>query len=65
MENFLKKIFTGKNYEAGLLITISLVTIMIALSVMGWKLLLLPIAFIGVALIGFVTNYIMNKLNNK
>lgn len=69
MKNFLKKIFTTKNYEAGLLITITLGTISVAVSVMGWKILLVPFVIIGVAVIGFITNFIMNKLtdlnNNK
>ena len=64
MKNFLKKIFTAKNYEAGLLITITLGTISVAVSVMGWKILLIPFVIIGVAVIGFLTNYIMNKLTN-
>lgn len=69
MKNFLNKIFTTKNYEAGLLITITLGTISLAVSVMGWKILLVPFVIIGVAVIGFITNFIMNKLtdlnNNK
>ena len=69
MKNFLNKIFTAKNYEAGLLITITLGTISLAVSVMGWKILLIPFVIIGVAVIGFITNFIMNKLtdlnNNK
>lgn len=69
MKNFLKKIFTTKNYESGLLITILLCTITLAVSVLGWEILFIPIVIIAIAIIGSITNYIMNKLtdlnNNK
>lgn len=69
MKNFLKKLFTTKNYESGLLITILLGTITLAVSVMGWQILLIPFVIIAIAIVGFITNYIMNKLtdlnNNK
>ena len=64
MKNFLKKIFTTKNYESGLLITILLGTITLAVSVMGWQILLIPIVIIAIAIIGYITNYIMNKLTD-
>lgn len=64
MKNFLKKIFTTKNYESGLLITILLGTITLAVSVMGWQILLIPIVIIGIAIVGSITNYIMNKLTD-
>lgn len=64
MKNFLRKIFTAKNFELGLLITILLGTISLAVSVMGWRLLLIPIGIIGIVTVGSITNYIMNKLTD-
>ena len=62
MKNFLKKIFTAENYKAGLFITILIGTITLSVSVLGWRILLIPFVIVGIAIIGFITNYIMNKL---
>jgi len=62
MKNILKRIFTAANYEAGLLVTILLLTIALSISVLGWKILLIPVAMIAIAVIGLITKFIMDKL---
>jgi len=64
MLNVFKRIFTFANFEAGLLITILLLTIALSISVMGWKILFIPFTIVTIAVIGYITKYIMDKLTN-
>jgi uncharacterized membrane protein len=61
MKNVFKRIFTFVNFEAGLLITILLLTISLSISVMGWKILFIPITIIAIFLLGTIVRYAMDK----
>lgn len=62
MKNILKRIFTATNFEAGFLMSILLLAIALSISVLGWKILLIPFTIVAIAVIGLITKYIMDKL---
>ena len=62
MKNIFNKIFTATNFVDGILIVLAIVFIALCVSILGRKILFIPIAIIVIPLVGFVTKYIMNKL---
>jgi hypothetical protein len=61
MKNVFKRIFTAANFEAGFLMSILLLAFALVISVMGWKILFIPITIIAIAVLGTIVRYAMNK----
>jgi hypothetical protein len=64
MLNVFKRIFTAANFEAGFLMSILLLAFALVIAVMGWKILFIPITIVAIAVLGYITKYIMDKLTN-